>query len=470
MIRYLILVGVSLILYGRTVFYYYSIDDDTPLNSTIKPKNKIHLFWLHVRSRLYTSPKLAHFASVLIHTINALLICYGFGNDDIGFLTALLFLVHPITTTGSCWLAGRPYAYTTMWILAMWAFKSVAPVFYYFSFSAFTGMFAPLLFIGTKYWFWALIVPVGIIVRRKWFVDLLGAKIDLSGANEYRYLAWRKWILVFKTIGYYFAVSILPIRLGIYHEYLYSFGTSPADNRKSYELDGFFVFGVFLVYVFATNAIWNRTPALFGLAWYLLFIFQWANFITLQQVIAERYVYLPLVGICYFMVQMLYSIPDPFIRISATLILLTAYSVRTMTHVHTYQDIYTAAYSNLLNFPGLYVVYTWLGGIEERAGHKFLALEWWFKGWKFKKDNVRLNSNIANMLIEINMFDDAEEFLKLAEENVLPENKKSSEAFFATVRGVLEKARKAHSARIGDIRFHKPPFYVNAKGRKKKKR
>ena len=102
-----------------------------------------------------------------------------------------------------------------------------------------------------------------------------------------------------KTYGYYFRLCLFPYKLGLYHQFLYGQGTNQTDNKKAYYLDWDFRFGVAVIVLTMVMCIFFWGPVAWGLLWFGVNIAMWNNFMTIQQQIAERYCYLPNVGLMF---------------------------------------------------------------------------------------------------------------------------------------------------------------------------
>ncbi len=425
----LIITAIVVLMYARTLRYTYCIDDcevakvSDPKNP---PKNIFLEIWLAWRGQYYRQDNafLPHLCSLIIHLANCLLVYYAFGYNRVSFLAALLFAVHPAGAQASVWLSGRPYSIAANCVLAMYAFKFMAPVSYWFALSwSLSAGLAPLIFLFSPWWWLCFLIPVMAIFKGKLLYKQIKNKADLTPTRTKKFTL-RRIVLYFKTLGYYTCLCIFPVRLGIYHNYLYTYGLTEQETRDWEKPDIYFLVGLGLIYVLVTNLLWNFTPAVFGLLWFVVFISQWCNFpITIQQAVAERYTYLPLVGLMFAIANMIMNLPDPVWRGIVFTAFFVYYSGRLMIHLQSFRDIYFQVDHNLLNFPDCYAVWTWKGQVERVRGSFFTALEAWFRGWKLRKHDFRLCNNIAIMLANLGKFAEAEDFLLLASQN-LPEDMK----------------------------------------------
>ncbi len=130
---------------------------------------------------------------------------------------------------------------------------------------------------------------------------------------------------------------------------------------------------------------------------------------------------------------------------------------RLILHLQSFRDIYFQVDHNLLNFPSNYAVYTWKGQVERKRGSMFTALEAWFRGWKMRKHDFRLCNNIAVMLTELGQYNEAEDFIMLAGQNLPEDLKDKAQAHLNMMLADIRAQRDKLNPRI--IKSGKQPFY-----------
>ncbi len=143
--------------------------------------------------------------------------------------------------------------------------------------------------------------------------------------------------------------------------------------------------------------------------------------------------------------------------LAAFLILFVYYSGRLITHLQSFRDIYFQVDHNLLEFPDCYAVWTWKGQVERKRGSMFTALEAWFRGWKMRKHDFRLCNNIAVMLTELGQYNEAEDFIMLAGQNLPEDLKDKAQAHLNMMLADIRAQRDKLNPRI--IKSGKQPFY-----------
>lgn len=299
----LLIILVNITFYWRTLSYHGVCDDIPIFNSGIPiPKGSWWMyFWYHLHGRKYTSWKFAHRLTLIVHTINCILIYIAFGMNPTSLMASLLFSINPTNNQGSIWLSGKGYSLITMYALLMWIFPLASPLIYLFGtyFCATSLLLFPLIFLFTKYWWLVFIIPLGFWRESKRVFDKTpGSKYTMESNDELKAVAPRKLIIVFKTLGYYFVNSIFALRLGFYHKYLFLHGVNAETNKLSYKIDKYFFIGIFVVLL----TLYTRH---IGLLWFCITIGQWLNLISFNQTIANRYAYLPNCGLMYFLADMM---------------------------------------------------------------------------------------------------------------------------------------------------------------------
>src|SRR3990167_1357285 len=183
---------------------------------------------------------------------------------------------------------------------------------------------------------------------------------------------WRKPIVVFKTLAYYFYLAFWPARLGLYHTW--GFHYDKAIERLDWRAAaGFllFVSSIFLFY-FSGNEV------RLGIIWFYAFLFLFLNWITAQQWVTERYLYIPVIGLC--LISSLYLPPMIYVLIFGMLL------SRTLCHVATYDNELRFYLSNTWNFPKSEVAHGNLGVAYASVGLTGAASDNWTIAGSLNKD------------------------------------------------------------------------------------
>jgi len=293
------------LIYFKCTWYGFVIDDEKVGSyeglEKFKPRNFAQLLYWEIKPWKYFNSKRIHLLSTMIHIFVCCMMYIVLGKSILSFLATLLFLANPVVNQVSAWCNAKRYAINTLLVLCMWMMPAWALLFYFWTpFWQVSAATAPLLFIGTKYWVWFLAVPFIVFIGGKRLLMRFLSRRLQSPDGVMPQLSWSKAILYFKTYGYYLRYCLLPFRVGMWHYFMYLLGMSEEENRKCFKIDRHFFSGLFtfIIAVVIIILYWG-TPLSFGLFWFTIFISLWGNILTITQSIADRYCYLPLVGLSY---------------------------------------------------------------------------------------------------------------------------------------------------------------------------
>lgn len=320
------------------------------------------------------------------------------------------------------------------------------PVFLY----GFPGLYLfPLIFLTTKYWYWAFLALMVFADRRK---ALAGKLANKGLSTEMTAVRLRKLILFAKTYGYYFRLGFIARPLCLYHNLLHGFGLSKEYNRQAYKLDKDFWVGAAILYFAATNILFNFERS-FGLLWFSICIAQWCNIITISQYVAERYLYFANIGLMYTLAKCITYLPQPYQNY--LLIGVLAYYITRLWY-------YMPAYKNDFWHIEFNLIEQWdnLRARFSRAYHKFKLRE--YRGayfdymvvyQKYPRD-FKLNYNIANMLLAQGLIDMAEKHIKIAARNIYQNDEKPlAKKLIADTEAVIADARQQGSVAMNKVQI-----------------
>lgn len=403
----LFLVMLNALFYYRMFKYEYVIDDLTTVvfQDKIPPKGKWIYFWTHLKGKSYYNRNLTHALVLIIHIIVCVLIWYAFGQNKVSLIAATLFAVNPINNQVSVWMSGKPYGLAAICVLLMFVIPGIAPVLQWVALTfAMNALCGSVMFLFTEWPFLALLCPLMIVWKLK-FIKKKGMEIGTLSLPAIR---WNKIIIFTKTYGYYFRQVIWPTRLGFYQTFIYTYGIDEKRNRECFRLDKSFFWGLFCGALVLAIAIFAY-DGMFGLAWGLLWfsvnIAMWCNFITIQQNIAFRYLYLANIGMSLALANIVIMFPELFF------IFFTFYATRLWIFMPMYQDDFRLTEYCIWETPKFY--YAWL-----MRGNKFFARKQYMEAImnyneanKYEKDNMKVMFNIAVAHIAIGSTNAARELL-----------------------------------------------------------
>lgn len=453
----LLIVLFNLLFFWRTLSYGW-VSDDIPTNvkPLRQPKNKWDKLWLQFRGLGYFKSREAHWITLILHIINSTLIFLAFGKNTISLMASLMFSINPINTQGgSIWISGKPYSTATLCMLLAFTFPFLSPLFYITtSFFSGNAIFAGFPFFLTKYWFLGLlpILCFGIfykVIMKKW-------RLIATTNIEMRKVALRKMVTFLKTFGYYFSLCVMPYKLGLYHNFIWGIGVNKEYNKRVYKLNKDFYYGFFIFFFTIVGIVFNYNNLIgFGLFWFFINILMWCNIVTVQQQIAERYLYLPCVGIMLALSTICFTLPYHYCSIMVCAIL-TYYATRLWYYREAYTNDYWMVEYNLIEQKNSH--YAWVSrGIKKFYVCDFDgALRDFGEARIHTSHDFKQNMNMASMFLVLGDVSHAEEFLKYADETVYDGvEKQQREEFVIHTRKLIEKMKTEGRIKIEEIRIIK---------------
>lgn len=401
--EYLLILFVNLILYFRTIWFGY-VSDDLAKVDCARPTWWLKDLVKEIRADNHLYPKLAHLVSMAIHTANCLLIYKGFGSNTVSLVASLLFAINPANLSGAVWISGRGYAINLLIMLLMWSFKAWSPLFYFpFSWVVSVYPFSWLMFAYDSHWYLSLLVIPALYIYILKHKKALEFRKSLT--NEYmKELSVWKLVVFIKTITYYFFFCLFPYRIGMYHNFMFTYGLQDDDIKHWRSLDKWFwgglALGLAVIYAIFTNFMGLGL----GLLWFFLGIFVWSNIYMANQPIADRYAYLANAGLMYVLAILIWDKPV------LLAVVMTFYITRNLLHINAYKtdDLFLEYNLYDFNFPNHPFVWTLKGDKERALRRPFQALESWGKGLKYRPHDTRLNFYTAKTLVELGFFKEAE--------------------------------------------------------------
>jgi hypothetical protein len=268
--------------------------------------------------------------TIAIHTAVCALIYRAFDNLP----AAMLFAVNVGNNQVSLWLNGKRYGINAILCLLAFIYSPygalfllVAPLFQAsaITFPIFLAMYNNVFIVA--------LIPLLFLVGNKHLTAWIKSKYSVCKVSEY--LVWNnaKIIFMFKTIAYYFIKGLIPFAPTMYPEEFKRFGIIDEETEQAYRFDLQALLGFWLVVATAIGYFYN-SQMFIGMVWWLCTIVVFGNLITLTVPLAERYMYLPNVGL---MVAL--SMALSFIHPMAWMAIFLLYVVRLFTFSSMYRDI-----------------------------------------------------------------------------------------------------------------------------------
>lgn len=341
-----------------------------------------------------------HHLNIILVFLSALFLTYHFLSTVIGSKLALLsiclFAVHPTGVQAVAWCSAMGYPLSLLWIGAMlnwvpWVSKQHDPwmwvlgvgVFCLFQFLGIHAQFIPMMtcvilwFLGYK-----AFAVLGAIISAIMLFDIIKQTIDLRASEfkkqqmgESTKLHWRKGIVAMKTFVYYLALAVWPNKMGLYHKwgFHYNKDLERADFHFWLGLAGFLgLVGIF----FLTPLI----PVKLAILWFIAFLFIFLNWVTIQQFVTERYLFIPVLGYAILISYLTLNYPVLYA------LMFGCFITRLWLHLPTYDNELRFYQSNHWNFPDSEVALGNLGVTYINMGAEGTAMDTWNLATNVNKD------------------------------------------------------------------------------------
>src|SRR3990167_709496 len=314
-------------------------------------------------------PSHHHTLSVIVQSIACILL-YSFlttiTTPTVALLTTCLFIVHPTCVQAVAWPSAIGYILSLLCICASlnishWIYLQ-------------NDLWMIILGLGGLAFFqvwgvYAQAIPMTtflvMLVLGQWQLAIVSGLIsavisyhNLGGYVNYRkeefkkqqmaastHFGIRKPIVALKTLAYYIYLTVLPMRLGLYHVFCFHW----EKKMELWDWRGLFWLAIFSmsVYLFFSSPLEIKL----GIIWFYSFIFLFLNWITAQQWVTERYLYIPIIGLSLISSYFLQHFLPLYFLIFGLMM------ARTLCHLPTYDNELRFYLSNIWNFPKSEVAY-----------------------------------------------------------------------------------------------------------------
>lgn len=420
-----IIVLCNLLFYFKTLGYGYS-SDDIPANFRPKHPNK----WIHwlgvIEGRARHTPQADHALTMLIHTLVCVFIYLGFGSNDVSFLAALLFTFNPANNQAAVWIAGRGYALAALGITMALALPVLGPLALLLATYYNAGFLSPIALLGSPTPWLVAALPLCWLFHVKRFKANVKDKIEKEMFAEDRAIKPEKLVLFTKTLGFYLVHGLIPIKTTFYHSFLQSASGSGAKRAYNWRCRFFWIglIGLSTICAYLVYKPWSLVH--FSLLLWLVALAPFGNFFRVQQEIAERYMYLPNVGLMFVLASILH--PHPTLASA----FLAMYATKMWTYMDCYQDDFYLTEQAALNSPDSW--FAWhvkaMKRWESKSHQEALIL--WSIARGISPNEFKINLNIATVLglsHEAAHREVAREYMEIAAKNIPPGQEAQCQAF-----------------------------------------
>lgn len=313
---------------------------------------------------------------------------------SLAFFATLLFAVHPVGCQVVAWISGIGYLFAAFFMLAglnvaviaepstalTWAgWLTLYGLLQYLAAHAqFTALGAVPLLFWLGLWPFAL---VGLAVSAYSAFGTVKSAVDLrvehftdQGMGRSTFFHARKMMVAGKTLYYYCKLAVFPKRMGLYHLFGYHYQVPEIELE-----DRYFYAGCGCLALFGLLFWLGAPPLQLAVITFLSFIVFVMNWITAHQFVAERYVWLPSIGVALALAHLTGGTPFYWLLVGIG-------TMRIWAHLPTFQNDMQFYFSNIWNFPKSEVAVGNLGVSLARYGMPNAAMDFWHRGTQLNPD------------------------------------------------------------------------------------
>lgn len=441
-----IIIIVNLALYFKTLRFKFVSDDFSVFHNPPPFKNKWHKRWLQfigacklkgttysfvwykgLKMAIIKTEEQEHFLALLIHTAICVSIYFAFGANQVSFVAALLYSVNPVNNQGTIWPGGRGYALPILSLLLSIGFPLLSPVLLYFCTWFTIGFHGVLGLIGSDKWWLLALVPILWLLHGKKFTTAIKLKGSYETFTKDKEYDLGKLVVAIKTFGFYFTLCLIPFRVTFYHNFLQSLAGSHEKRWKSI-WDRYFWIGLFALIGIPVYCFLQWGPLAQALVAFLVTLVPYCNIIRANQEIAERFVALPNVFLMYALAQIIV----PYHALVTAF--LAFYATRTFYTLVMYKDEYFITELAIIEDPHAW--WAWHCRAMKRWDTQSYkeALILWVMAKLISPKEFKVLINIATCLRLLKNDKEADEYLRLAEENIVAGQEKEAMEFIENHR------------------------------------
>ena len=433
---------VNLALYIKTLRFKFVSDDFSCWKNPPVAKNAWHKLWLEItgQKKIYAKSiqfvrangklfmaivrkeEMEHLLTLLIHIGICVTIYFAFGASWISFVAAMLYSTNPVNNQGTIWPSGRGYAFPILFLVLSMVVPILSPLFLYAGTWYTAGFLSPLSLIGSTVWYICASMPRIWYCHSRKFTTAVRNKQKSETFAEDKIVHPKKLILGVKSFGFYLFLCIIPFRITFYHNFLQS--SAGSMKRKNYTLCRYFWIGFIAIVTwvyFAFTIQWNLL--LWACLAFFITIVPFCNIVRANQEIAERFAALPNVFLMYALAQFI----APYSILCTAFVVF--YATRTFYTLTLYKDEYNITECAVIEDPHAW--WAWHCRAMKRWDTQSYkeALILWVMAKLISPNEFKVLINIATCLRLLKNDKEADEYLKLAEQNIVPGQEKEAAEF-----------------------------------------
>ena len=335
-----------------------------------------------------------HFFLSFTHCLNVWVIYELFG-----WQVAALFAFSPISVNGTAWITGGYYAVTMFLTLTSYYFITNFPgvfgiimgsLFFTASLgSTITCIGVPFVLANTAGF--ALFGPLTMYLIGKRFRT--GFNIRNMGKKDI--ITFRKIAVMTKVMAYYIKLCLFPYRLAFFRSFGYNYIRNDKAKKEMDSFNKLFWQSLGIIGLFIAIG-WQFSPL--GTIWFLITLAPFTQFKVLGQFVAERYLYLPQIGIYLIIANVLSNYPHAFIA------LITLYIYRSHLYIPSFKSITNLYKNGIQNDPQCISNYANLGERYLHLKQTQRALRLFQDGLKIDNMDFLCHTNLAAYWISVKSY------------------------------------------------------------------
>jgi hypothetical protein len=309
--NFIIIALIILALYIKSLKYNYVIDDYVRREEYLwnVPKESQHPKFFDTRPSEYY-----RLFMIGMHIVNSLVVYLLWG-----WQASLLFAVHPMSAWGVAWVTGNYYATTAYFTLIAYFFLVKMPlligvpagmIFFYCALnSTVDSMSFPFIFLFGHFWGLMTFIPLIYFMGRKRWKTGLATRVEIIKGKqvEDQHWEWRRIFLMTKVMARYIEHFFFPDKVYFFGKWCEKIRESRAnwDYYHACNREFWISLAIFLATAFVSFMI---HPV--GAIWFFVLMGLHSQFKVLGQPFAQRYLYLPMIGLCVVLGTGLANHPD----------------------------------------------------------------------------------------------------------------------------------------------------------------
>ena len=190
------------------------------------------------------------------------------------------------------------------------------------------------------------------------------------------------------------------------------------------------------------------TPLTWGLFWFTINIAMWCNFVTYQQHVSERYLYLANVGIMYALASVIINYP---ILIGMFII---GYMVRLWYLTDMYKNDYWAVEYTLMEQKDMH--YMWImRGVKKFCARDYVGCLYDFnEAYQHKPYDLKVLTNLATINLILGNTEQARKHLEEAKNNIYDELDETVKPVFLNIEKNIIKVEESRKSGAKDVQLN----------------